>query len=37
VPEWAAWPVAIIAGFALRGAAIRLHLGLPTYGGKSRS
>lgn len=37
IPEWAAWPVAILAGFILRGAAIRLHLGLPTYGGKSRS
>lgn len=28
------WPIAMIAGFGLRGAAIRLKLGLPAYGGK---
>jgi len=28
------WPVAMVAGFALRGAAIRLKLALPAYGGK---
>jgi len=27
------WPIAIAAGFALRAAAIRYHLGLPVYGG----
>lgn len=30
------WPVAMGAGFALRGAAIRLKLGLPPYGGEPR-
>jgi len=33
VPEAVAWPAAMFAGFALRGAAIRLKLGLPAYGG----
>jgi len=32
MPESVGWPVAIAAGFALRGIAIRLHLGLPVYG-----
>ena len=31
------WPVAMAAGFALRGAAIRLKLALPAYGGERQS
>lgn len=32
VPNAVTWPVAALAGFALRGAAIHWQLGLPTYG-----
>lgn len=37
VPESIGWPVAIAAGFALRGIAIRLQIGLPVYGGRKAS
>jgi uncharacterized membrane protein YeiH len=29
------WPIAALAGFALRGVAIHFQLGLPAYGGKT--
>jgi uncharacterized membrane protein YeiH len=32
IPATVGWPVAALAGFALRGAAIRLQIGLPAYG-----
>ncbi|MBU6265947.1 MAG: trimeric intracellular cation channel family protein [Sphingomonadales bacterium] len=34
VAHGVAWPVAAVAGFALRGAALALGLGLPSYGGR---
>ena len=33
LPSVLGWPMAMLAGFALRGIAIRLKLGLPAYGG----
>ncbi len=37
LPDAMTWPVAALAGFALRGAAIRFGLALPGYGGKNES
>ncbi|UAB77453.1 trimeric intracellular cation channel family protein [Erythrobacter sp. SCSIO 43205] len=34
VSNWAIWIAAFVAGFALRAAAIRFEMGLPSYGGK---
>ena len=31
-PDWQGWSLAALAGFALRGAAIRWELGIPSYG-----
>ena len=34
ISNWAIWIAAFVAGFALRAAAIRFEMGLPSYGGK---